>query len=234
MHNFYVAEARLGTVQLTEMESGHAVRVLRLGAGDEVEVMDGRGGLFRGKVEEPHPKRCLLQLSETVPDPNPRIRKVHLALSPTKNMDRMEWMVEKAVEVGVDAITFLLCQHSERKEIKLERLEKVAISAMKQSHQRYLPQLSGMVAFGKFLKTLQPAEAAMAHLLNESSQPDLTSLSASAKLTTILIGPEGDFSPQEIALAQEAGLPMVKLGKSRLRTETAALTSCVILNLINY
>ena len=211
------------TYQLSEEESKHAVRVLRLGTGDAVELVDGRGGLYAAAIAEVNPKRCRLHIIHyKLVTPRPYF--IHVAVAPTKNLDRMEWFVEKAVEIGVERITFLRCARSERRELKLERLEKIAISALKQSGQAWLPQLDEMTDFSAFVDGIAPETAFIAHL-EVGERTDLTQVVAAQLRCCVLIGPEGDFTPAEIELALSKGLRPVTLGTSRLRTETAALAA---------
>ena len=211
------------TYQLSEEESKHAVRVLRLNEGDAIDLLDGRGGLYTATVAAANPKRCQLRIThhETVP---PRPYFTHVAVAPTKNLDRMEWFVEKAVEIGVERISFLRCARSERRELKLERLEKIAISALKQSGQAWLPQLDELVDFSAFVDGIISETAFIAHL-EAGERTDLAQVVAAQPSCCVLIGPEGDFTPAEIALALSKGLRPVTLGTSRLRTETAALAA---------
>ena len=211
------------TYQLSEDESKHAVRVLRLNEGDAIDLLDGRGGLYTATVADANPKRCQLRIThhETVP---PRPYFTHVAVAPTKNLDRMEWFVEKAVEIGVERISFLRCARSERRELKLERLEKIAISALKQSGQAWLPQLDELVDYAAFVASVAPETTFIAHL--EAGERTALAQVASAGLgCCVLIGPEGDFTPAEINLALGRGIRPVTLGTSRLRTETAALAA---------
>ena len=211
------------TYLLAEDESKHAVRVLRLGLGDTVALLDGRGGRYTAAIAEANPKRCQLRITQhTHVAPRPYF--THVAVAPTKNLDRMEWFVEKAVEVGVERITFLRCARSERRELKLERLEKIAISAVKQSGQAWLPQLDEMTDFSAFVDSIAPETAFIAHL-EVGERTDLTQVVAAQPRCCVLIGPEGDFTPAEIALALGKGIRPVTLGTSRLRTETAALAA---------
>ncbi|WP_223284964.1 RsmE family RNA methyltransferase [Hymenobacter qilianensis] len=153
-----------------------------------------------------------------------RAYSVHVAVAPTKNLDRMEWLVEKATEVGLDRLTFLRCARSERRELKLDRLEKIAISALKQSGQTWLPQLDELTDYAAFIPTLEPATSFIAHLA-EGERTALSQVAARGANCCVLIGPEGDFTPAEINLALERGIRPVTLGESRLRTETAALAA---------
>lgn len=208
---------------LPEDESKHAVRVLRLAPGDAVALVDGRGTVYAATVADANPKRCTLRiLSQEVIAPRPYF--THVAVAPTKNLDRMEWLVEKAVEVGIERLSFLRCAHSERRELKLERLEKIAVSALKQSGQTWLPQLGELTDFEDFIREIDPATTFIAHLEAGERTP-LAQVVAAAPRCCVLIGPEGDFSPAEIALALGQGVRPVTLGNSRLRTETAALAA---------
>jgi 16S rRNA (uracil1498-N3)-methyltransferase len=223
MHTFYAPDLSGPTYTLPEDESKHAVRVLRLGAGDAVELLDGRGSRYTAAVADANPKRCQLRIThhETVP---PRSFVTHVAVAPTKNLDRMAWFVEKAVEVGVERITFLRSARSERRELKLDRLEKIAISAMKQSGQAWLPQLDELTDYAEFLATTEPATTFLAHLADDE-RTALSSVAAAGASCCVLIGPEGDFTPAEIGLARGRGIRPVTLGATRLRTETAALAA---------
>ncbi|WP_303311673.1 16S rRNA (uracil(1498)-N(3))-methyltransferase [Hymenobacter sp. BT730] len=222
-HTFFAPDLTLPTYTLPEDESKHAVRVLRLGLGAPVVLVDGRGGVFQAEVADANPKRCQLRIThhETVP---PRSYLTHVAVAPTKNLDRMEWMVEKAVEVGVERITFLRCARSERRELKLERLEKIAVSALKQSGQAWLPQMDELTDFADFLPMVAPETTFIAHL-EEGERMALSRVAAGGPGCCILIGPEGDFTPQEIEAAFALGIRPVTLGASRLRTETAGLAA---------
>jgi len=231
MHLFYIPGIHSQKIQLSEDESKHALRVLRLGQGDLVGLVDGTGGKYEAVIAEAHPKKCLLQITSHVLNWGYRPYKIKIAVAPTKNLDRIEWFVEKATEIGIDAITFLLCERSERKTINLDRLEKIVVSAMKQSVKAYKPILQEMILFKDFVSDLAGTETYIAHL-EEHEQKPLLQIKPSAS-NCVLIGPEGDFTPQEIALAYAAGIKPVTLGSSRLRTETAALAACHTLNLLH-
>jgi 16S rRNA (uracil1498-N3)-methyltransferase len=211
------------TYTLAEDESKHAVRVLRLGPSAPVLLVDGRGTVATASIADANPKRCALTISSQDFTP-PRDTYTHVAVAPTKNLDRMEWLVEKAVEVGIERLSFLRCAHSERRDLKLERLEKIAVSALKQSGQAYLPQLDELLDFEVFIKELDPATTYIAHL-EAGERTALAQVLAATPRCCVLIGPEGDFSPAEIALALGRGIRPVTLGASRLRTETAALAA---------
>ncbi|MGI4865470.1 MAG: 16S rRNA (uracil(1498)-N(3))-methyltransferase [Janthinobacterium lividum] len=225
MPTFFAPDLRPGqpSYLLPEDESKHAVRVLRLAPADIVLLVDGQGHSYTAAVAEANPKRCVLRIvSQEFIAPRPTY--THVAVAPTKNLDRMEWLVEKATEVGIERLTFLRCAHSERRELKLERLEKIAISALKQSGQAWLPQLDELTDFTDFMQEIDPATTFIAHL-EAGERTALAQVIAAAPRCCVLIGPEGDFSPAEIELALGRGVRPVTLGASRLRTETAALAA---------
>jgi 16S rRNA (uracil1498-N3)-methyltransferase len=222
-HTFYAPDLAAATYALPEDESKHAIRVLRLALGDAVELVDGRGGVYQAEVTDANPKRCQLRITQEQQVPR-RAYAVHVAVAPTKNLDRMEWLVEKATEIGVDQISFLRCARSERRELKLDRLQKIAVSALKQSGQAWLPQLTELTDFATFLPTVDAATTFIAHLEDGERTP-LARVAATGAGCCILIGPEGDFTPQEIQAAFTRGIRPVTLGASRLRTETAALAA---------
>ena len=228
-HTFFAPDLTGSTYTLPEDESKHAVRVLRLSAGDAVELVDGRGGVYQAKVADANPKRCQLQITSEQQVPR-RPYFVHVAVAPTKNLDRMEWLMEKAVEVGVDRMTFLRCTRSERRELKLERLQKIAVSALKQSGQAWLPQLDEMTDFTTFVAEVTPETTFIAHL-EEGERTALAQVAGAGPSCCVLIGPEGDFTPEEIKLALHRGIRPVTLGASRLRTETAALAAVLTAHL---
>ena len=222
-HTFFAPDLSGATHTLPEDESKHAVRVLRLAPGDAVVLVDGRGSVFQAEVADANPKRCQLRVTRQQQVPR-RPYFVHVAVAPTKNLDRMEWLVEKAVEIGVDQLTFLRCARSERRELKLERLQKIAVSALKQSGQAWLPQLSELTDFTDFLPAIEGSTSFIGHLEAGDRTP-LARVAAAGAGCCILIGPEGDFTPQEIQAAFARGIRPVTLGASRLRTETAALAA---------
>lgn len=218
---FYTPTPEVG--QLPQDEAQHALRVLRLGMGDELHLMDGKGAFHRAVITEADNHHCRYRILESVPQQPEWTGKIHIAVAPTKNMDRMEWFVEKATEIGFDRLTLLDCRFSERRVVKNERLEKIIISAMKQSHKAWLPQLDEMTPFHKFITQPDlPAQRFIAHCY-EGEKPFLLDLLAPCTPALVLIGPEGDFSIDEVREAEAAGFRSVSLGTSRLRTETAAL-----------
>lgn len=225
MIRFYAPDI-LTTGLLPESDSAHCVRVLRMRSGDEIEVVDGRGGLHRCILRDAHPKHAYVDVVETFSLPKVWKGNITIAIAPTKHNDRMEWLVEKLVEIGVDRIVPLRCRYSERKDINVERLEKIAVSAMKQSLKAVLPQIDPMTPYSSFLDANRDGERFIAYC--DPSIPRLLFAKEyrSGVDTTILIGPEGDFSKEEITRALDEGWRPVSLGDNRLRTETAALVAC--------
>lgn len=232
MQIFYTPDI-LQCPELPEEESGHCVRVLRLSEGDEILLTDGRGSFYQAVIRQAHPKHCSVTLLKSWQPAQLWSGYLHIAVAPTKNMDRMEWFAEKATEIGVDEITCLNCRFSERKEVKLQRLEKILVSAMKQSQKATLPQLNGMIDFRTFVKQPFEGQKFIAHC-EPGEKPLLSKIYHPGERVLILIGPEGDFSPDEISLAQEQGFQPISLGPSRLRTETAALAACHTIRLLTY
>lgn len=211
--------------ELPEEESAHCLRVLRLGVGDELEVTDGKGRIFRTTIVSTAGKRCKVEAIEEKCVEKGWRGNLTIAIAPTKNMDRIEWLAEKATEIGLDAITFINCRFSERKVIKTERIERIVVSAMKQSLKYNKPIVGEMVDFKKFISQPHSGAKYIAHCY-DSERVLLKDVLREGEEATILIGPEGDFSPQEVELAVEAGFRPVSLGSSRLRTETAGLAAC--------
>ena len=221
------------SLTLPESDSQHCVRVLRMKSGDMIEVIDGKGFRYECRLLEAHSKRATVEIVNKESIPLCWRNHITIAVAPTKHLDRMEWLVEKMTEIGVNRITPLLCQHSERKEIKVERIAKIAISAMKQSLKTVLPQIDDMTPIKEVISTFKAEQKFIAYcdksiprlLFSNEYQPNLD--------TIILIGPEGDFSPAEIKLALENGYKPISLGDNRLRTETAALAACHTCHVIN-
>ena len=218
-------------------ESRHAVRVLRLREGDELNVTDGRGNLYRCRIVTSDDRACVIEAAEQEFSALHSPFSIHLAVAPTKNPSRMEWLVEKAVEIGVGEITLLNCDHSERTFLKTDRLEKLAVSAMKQSLHTLLPEIHPAVNLKDWLNSqfsiLNSQLKFIAHCEADKPRTPLATALTPGKDAVVLIGPEGDFSPEEIALALDCGFQPVSLGSSRLRTETAALYAVTAFNLIN-
>lgn len=231
MHIFYTPDIETSH-ELPEEEAAHALRVLRLQPGDEVMLTDGKGNFHRARISLAAHKRCLVDLLETLPQPPLWSGHLHIALAPTKNMDRTEWFAEKATEIGIDELTFLNCRYSERKVLKTERIAKILISAVKQSLKARVPRLNEMTDFQTFVRQPFQGQKFIAHC-HEGRKTPLKDAVRKGEEAVVLIGPEGDFSEEEVRLAEEAGFIPVSLGPSRLRTETAALVACHILNLQN-
>lgn len=232
MHVFYTPDIA-NTQELPEEEAGHCLRVLRLGIGDEVMLTDGRGFFYQAVIAVATQKRCMVKIvSKTEQEPSWGGH-LHLALAPTKNMDRMEWLAEKATEIGFDELTFLNCRFSERKVIKTDRIEKIVVSAVKQSLKARKPVVNEMTDFRKFMERDFSGQKFIAHCY-EGEKPLLRDVLHPDEDAVILVGPEGDFSPEEVTLAMEKGFQPVSLGKSRLRTETAALVAVHLMNLTHY
>ena len=244
---FYVPEAAT-QVELPAEEATHALRVLRLKGGDEIFLMDGEGSFYRAEVTAASSKRCLYEIKETMPQERAWKGHIHLAIAPTKMMERIEWMAEKATEIGFDELSFLNSQFSERKVVKTPRIDKIVISAVKQSHKAWKPVVNELESFKDFIQTPRPGRKFICHCYEEiekkdffqeisslsngadaksassSASADGKSASSSADIT-VLVGPEGDFSIDEVRLALENGYESVSLGTSRLRTETAGLVA---------
>lgn len=212
-------------------ESKHIARVLRKTEGDIVHITNGKGYLFEAEILVPDQKRCKVKIvseSKSVP----KRYSLHMAVAPTKMNDRFEWFLEKATEIGIDEITPLICDHSERKTVKLERMERVLQSAMKQSLQTVLPKLNPPMSFKDFMETDNTGLKFIAHC-DEGEKMELKRRVIADMDTTILIGPEGDFSKEEIDAAKAKGFVPISLGNNRLRTETAAIVACTTVNIIN-
>jgi len=217
---------------LSEEESKHIVRVLRFRKGDFVFLTNGKGDFFKAEIEDDNPKACLVRIIETMHEFGKRNYKIHLAIAPTKNIDRFEWFLEKATEIGMDEITPLICDHSERREIKTERLNKVIVSALKQSVKAYLPKLNAALPFSRVVSMQSPGQKFIC-----STEADKNNLLKNSYVkgndVLIFIGPEGDFSKEEIELAVENKFNVVSLGESRLRTETAGIAACHTIAVMN-
>ena len=239
---FYVPDAA-NQQELPADEATHALRVLRLKGGDEIFLMDGEGTFYRAEVTAASSKRCLYEIKESMPQQRAWNGHIHLAIAPTKMMERIEWMAEKATEIGFDELSFLNCQFSERKVVKVPRIDKIVVSAVKQSHKAWKPQVNEMVNFREFVTTPRPGRKFICHCYEEVEKKDFfTEISlagcsceassveqgvsgAHSEDITVLVGPEGDFSIDEVRFALENGFESVSLGTSRLRTETAGLVA---------
>ncbi len=232
MHLFYTPDIA-ETLTLPEVESGHCVRVLRLVEGDEIGLIDGRGTFYRAAIDLAHNKRCKVRILEERSQPAHWVGPIEVAIAPTKNLDRMEWFTEKTTEMGIDTIVPLLCRFSERKELKVERIEKIAISAMKQSLKAVLPRIDEMTPFERYVREPFDGQKFIAHCYADEERKLLSQTYKAGSSARILIGPEGDFSPEEVSLAIENGYVPISLGASRLRTETAGVVACHTLHTLN-
>lgn len=221
------------TLTLPESDSQHCVKVLRKQPGDIIEVIDGKGTRFTCRLLEAHQKRARVEIISREKISPYWEGRITIAVAPTKHLDRMEWMVEKLTETGFDTLFPLHCRWSERKELKTERLEKIAVSAMKQSLKATMPLIEPMTTFKKFVESVRNVpQKFIAHCDRDTDRRLLSHEYKPGADTVIAIGPEGDFSPEEIALALEAGFIPVSLGEARLRTETAALAACHTLHVV--
>lgn len=221
---------------LPEEEAKHVTRVLRMKEGDVINLMDGCGGFHEAEITTASNHRCLYRILSSNKHSRPWAGEIHLAVAPTKLNDRIEWLAEKATEIGWDRVSFLDCQFSERHNIKTERIEKIVISATKQSHKAWLPKVEEMLSFKDFIKKFGNAsgdddtDRFICHCY-EGEKPHLKNLVKKGRNCIVMIGPEGDFSVEEVALAEQYGFKPVTLGASRLRTETAALVAVHLMQL---
>jgi len=229
MNIFYTRDIVGNIAILDKIESHHCSKVLRLKPGEKVSVVDGSGGYFDGVLTITDPNACQIDISHSYYEFEKRPFNLHIAIAPTKNIDRFEWFLEKATEIGVDEITPLICEHSERRIIRDDRLEKVLVSAMKQSLKAYLPVLNPVVSFEKFVDSVNVSDKLIAHCFNWERQ-ELIKIKPFGREFSVLIGPEGDFSEKEINYALEKQFIPVTMGKSRLRTETAGVAACQIIS----
>ena len=227
---FYQPDISQGLHHLDEEESRHCVKVLRYSIGDSITILDGKGTVYEGKITEASPKKVAFDIVNSQYTEKPP-HHIHIAIAPTKNLDRIEWFVEKAVEIGIQEVSFIYCKNSERKVLKTDRLERKAVSALKQSKGTYLPLINPLVALPSFTSTIK-GEKFIAYVDFQNPEK-LAKVIKPAQQYCVLIGPEGDFSPQELEICMAAGFKKVSLGNSRLRTETAGIVACHILNLAN-
>lgn len=220
--------------ELPDEEAAHCARVLRMKEGDQMLLTDGKGHFYDAELTLVSNKHCLFKISDTR-TPSPLWEgHLHIAMAPTKNMDRTEWFAEKATEIGFDELTFLNCRFSERKVIKTERIDKILVSAMKQSLKARKPLLNEMTDFARFVSQEFDGQKFICHCYEDlGEKKPLKEAITAGKDALVMIGPEGDFSREEVQLAISKGFIPVSLGRSRLRTETAALVACHLLNLFN-
>lgn len=231
---FYVPGASTAG-QLPDDEATHAIRVLRLREGDEIFLIDGVGNFHRAEVTLVSSKHCAYQVLETIPQTSVWRGHIHLAMAPTKMMDRVEWMAEKATEIGFDELSFLDCRFSERRVVKTDRVERIVVAAVKQSRKAWMPVVNEMMPFERFVRTPREGVKFIAHCYEEIERDDLfntlMAMEDDNPQVTILVGPEGDFSVDEVRLAMDNGYVPVSLGECRLRTETAALSAVMMAQL---
>ncbi|TKG96518.1 16S rRNA (uracil(1498)-N(3))-methyltransferase [Puteibacter caeruleilacunae] len=232
MHLFYTPDIAGNQYTLSESESKHCTRVLRLKEGDHIQLIDGKGGFYTAQITQAHHKKCIVEVTEEQQSYGKRDFYLHIAIAPTKNIDRLEWFLEKATEIGVDEITPILCDHSERKIIKPERLEKIIVSAMKQSYKAYKPILNPITSIKELFSSDFDGDRYIAHCEDTNRKLFRDEIAKKEKVL-VLIGPEGDFSPSEIDSARENQFTEISLGSSRLRTETAGVVACHTVNLLN-
>lgn len=232
MHLFFVPDIDSGDLHsLSEEESNHCTRVLRLGKGDLVHLTNGQGTLYEASIVDDRTRKLLVRISRTWADWGRRPYRLHIGMAPTKNMSRFEWFLEKATEIGIDEITPVICEHSERRSLPQERLHKILVAALKQSLITCLPLLHEPVSFAGFIHQPTTDIGYIAHY--DERHPQLKAICQKGTNARILIGPEGDFSPWEIRDAQQSGFIPVNLGHSRLRTETAGIVACSVISTIN-
>lgn len=234
MHLFYTPDINTSTYTLSEEESKHCIKVLRLVEGNHVYLVDGKGGFYETHIIEAHPKRCMVQVLDVKLNYGTRNYRLHVAISPLKSLDRFEWFLEKATEIGIDEITPIITQRSEKRDLKLERANKIIESAMKQSKKAFHPKLNEATSWNNFIKENHSESVKLiAHCLDDEKK-SLSDFKTDEKIDfLILIGPEGDFTEEEISSAIAKGFTPLSLGESRLRTETAALKAVALVAFIN-
>lgn len=232
MNVFYLPTAQLGTISFPEEESKHIVKVLRMKEGDRFCVTDGNGSLYDAELVDAHPKRAAAELSNQRQGYDIRDFKVSIAIAPTKLNERTEWFLEKATEIGIDEVKLFASYHSERRTANVERFKKIIVAAMKQSVKSKMPVIEDIVAFDKLVRQNYDGQKFIAWIDDDVTE-QLCDLYRKGGNALVLIGPEGDFSKEEVALAKENGFVPVSLGKARLRTETAAVVACHTIQLIN-
>ncbi|NOX85566.1 MAG: 16S rRNA (uracil(1498)-N(3))-methyltransferase [Chlorobi bacterium] len=232
MNLFYAPDISGPHHTLSPEESKHLLRVLRMNTGDAVMLTDGKGFFYDCRIEDNNPRACRLSVLDKKQGNDTQGQTVHMAVAPTKNIARYEWFLEKVTELGVGRVTPIICEHSERRQVKTERLERILVAAMKQSLKSTLPQLDPPESFKIFVKRPFNGEKFIAYISPDVTD-ELSKAYTKGSPALILIGPEGDFSPTEVELAVQNGFKPVRLGPSRLRTETAAVVACHTVNLLN-
>jgi len=230
--NIFIAIVEQKLATLTSEESWHCAKVLRKKTGDKIQLIDGIGNFYEGVLEIVSDKKCTANLTSGPILQEKRNYYLHLAIAPTKQIDRIEWMIEKAVEIGIDEISFISCKNSERTVIKIDRIIKIVESAVKQSLQAYLPKINDLTSFKEIINSKEANQKLIAHCYNEEKN-DLKQIEFKNKSTLVLIGPEGDFSMDEVDVALKNNFKAVSFGSNRLRTETAGLYVCQAASLLS-
>ena len=233
MQLFYTPDINSDEYTLSKEESRHCIQALRKKIGDLIYLVDGKGGFYKATLIGDNPKSCHLKIDKVERNYGKSDLHIHIAIAPTKMNERFEWFLEKSTEIGINEITPIICERSERKVLKLERMNKILVAAMKQSKQAYLPKLNAAVSFDSFVSNNTVEERYIAHCIENDDKKQLKEVIKKGADTLVLIGPEGDFSPKEIDHALKHGFSSVSLANNRLRTETAAIVSCHTINLIN-
>ena len=230
--NIFIATVQDKTALLTPEESWHCAKVLRKKTGDTLHLIDGKGNFYEGILELVSEKQCRVTVTKG-PDPQPKRNYfLHLAIAPTKQMDRIEWMIEKAVEIGIDEISFVACKNSERTVIKPERVIKIVESAVKQSLQAYIPKINELRTFKELVSLPGSGQKFIGHCF-ESPKKEIKKIGFANTSTLVMIGPEGDFTLEEVELSKQHGFEAISLGSNRLRSETAGLYVCQAASLLS-
>lgn len=230
--NSFIASFENTIATLTSDESWHCTKVLRNKIGDKIHVIDGKGSHADAIIELVSEKKVIAKIISNITKENHRPYQLHIAIAPTKNLDRIEWMVEKMVEIGVDEISFLLCKNSERKVIKIERIKKIVESAVKQSFQSFIPPVNEIAELNAFIRSNNANQKLIAHCNSVENKISISAIKFKNKETVILIGPEGDFTPHEISEAEKNDFKSIDLGSTRLRTETAGIYASIAVSLL--
>jgi 16S rRNA (uracil1498-N3)-methyltransferase len=233
MQIFYAPDISGNNYTLDENESRHCIKALRMSKGTPVKLIDGKGVLYEGIINDPDPKKCSIEITSVIPDFEKRTYNLHIAISPLKNPDRFEWFIEKSVEIGIDEITPLICRNTEKPGIKEERINNLIISAMKQSLKASRTILNPVCLFGEFITRPGNEKRMIAHCNGFIERAKISDICFRNDKALILIGPEGDFSEEEIRRAIQNKFIPVHLGASRLRTETAGVAACHSVYFIN-
>lgn len=231
MNLFYQPKIKEGEFFLNEEESRHCFKVLRKRVNDSIKVTDGKGMFYDALLTEVNLQKCIFQITNEQAEPT-RNFYIHIAIAPTKNIERIEWFIEKSTELGIDQISFIQCEHSERIRLKPERIDRITISAMKQSLKASVPKINSLISFKDFLNDKHEEQKFIGYV-DVANPHHLKHLATASSSYCVLIGPEGDFSPGELSTAIDHGYKKVSLGNSRLRTETAGIVACHTLNLLN-